>query len=348
MEGNKISMRDKRGYGLDVEFDGNTYLLLDQPYLDGGCDRAPCYTVNALRVGDTLDENNEVEEYTLTWKINPDYDPAMQEEEDACDWEHPATVEPAGDKFYYNPQERQQRRTAWAIEDAFRALDLQFDTSIKVKEKEFGETCLSISVHGAQKNEFYDLPDHCCTVSDVASQMYDKYWEYDINEERYQYPSGEYGIPDEPYLTDDLRYIRKTYGRISEACEAAKRVEKGENPEKVYPEYRQAWAKEDRRACRQECWNLMYRMSKLYDHSFEETMAVINQNYAKLSHGRLRMKQSDPAAIRDDLLHDFRKLAEGYQSLYGVSDKDMQNAMKEVSKKLPDFAGKKPREDGGR
>ncbi|MGN8836496.1 hypothetical protein ACTNCI_05905 [Mitsuokella jalaludinii] len=245
-------------------------------------------------------------------------------------------------------QRAEMEKTAEAIRKAFRALDLAIDARLEVKETEYGAPHLSVQFYTSEKGESYDLPQSCRTIEDVRWAMDDKCSSYDIDEERRQYPQGEYGVPDEPYLTDELRHIRKTYERILDACEAADRVEKGEDPEKVYTECLKEWAEADRRDCQKECWDFMYRMSNLHNQSFEETMAILNQNYAKLRHGRQEMKERDPSNIRDDLLRDFRKLAEGYQSLYGVPDKDMQKAMKEVSKKLPNFAGKKPREDGGR
>lgn len=245
-------------------------------------------------------------------------------------------------------QRAEMEKTAEAIGKAFRALDLAIDARLEVKETEYGAPYLSVQFYTSEKDESYDLPQSCRTVEDVRWAIDDKCSSYDIDEERRQYPQGEYGVPDEPYLTDELRYIQKTYERILDACEAADRVEKGEEPEKAYKECLEKWAKDDRRDCQKECWDFMYRMSNLHNQSFEETMAILNQNYAKLRHGRQEVKELDPSTIRDDLLRDFRKLADGYQSLYGVSDKDMQKAMKEVRKALPDALGEKPQEQGGR
>ena len=118
-------------YGGEVEFNGDTYLLTQEPYINGGgynggvhYDSPVHYAACAVRLGDKIDENNEAPIYDMTWKLNPDYDPAQQEEADACDWEHPATVEFIG-KTYIEPHETKEKQDGMeAVEDAIQdALD---------------------------------------------------------------------------------------------------------------------------------------------------------------------------------------------------------------------------------
>lgn len=108
-------------YGGEVEFNGDTYLLTQEPYINGGgynggvhYDSPVHYAACAVRLGDKIDENNEAPIYDMTWKLNPDYDPAQQEEADACDWEHPATVEFIG-KTYIEPHETKEKQDVFPV-----------------------------------------------------------------------------------------------------------------------------------------------------------------------------------------------------------------------------------------
>lgn len=90
-----------RDYGT-IEFEGKTYTLTQEPYINGTYDEEPFYLANAID-----DEENE---YEVEWEINdstrdayeeikrqrengetPNYS-LVQDESDACDWDNPVEV----------------------------------------------------------------------------------------------------------------------------------------------------------------------------------------------------------------------------------------------------------------
>ena len=75
-----------------VSYGGRTYGLTQQAYYYGRCETAPGFgfddAYSALAV--EIETGRSARVY---WRTREDYDPEVQEEEDACDWDHPDHVE---------------------------------------------------------------------------------------------------------------------------------------------------------------------------------------------------------------------------------------------------------------
>ena len=99
-------------YGA-VEYEGKTYVLLQQSYMDGrqnpdwcssegGCSRwiDAHYEARAVCLDDIPDELNAVPAYLIRWEILPEtweyWGHGGEAEGDACDWEHPESVREYG------------------------------------------------------------------------------------------------------------------------------------------------------------------------------------------------------------------------------------------------------------
>lgn len=338
-------------YGGEVEFNGDTYLLTQEPYINGGSynggvhyDSPVHYAACAVRLGDEIDENNEAPIYDMTWKLNPDYDPAQQEEADACDWEHPATVEFIG-KTYIEPHETKEKQDGMeAVEDAIQdALDaLEVPAAICIEGRDSDEPYFSFKINGIQKDEVHELPSELDTLPAVSHEMELMAIDYDVNEERESWVPGENGAPVEPYLTDEFRYIQKVYQQISDACKAAERIQQGEKASDVYHEYQEAWNKEDWRACKRECGTFLYRMGNLYSQiSEKDTMGLMNLAYAERQNGRSDMKPRDVETMKVDLMQGIQSLAQAYQHAYDIPQKDIEKALKRACKELPNLQQEK-------
>ena len=83
-----VSELKNNGY---FERDGETYILLEQAYIDGPWDDA-AYFATAVKIGDEIIDG-EVKTYKVEWEItNPDWKEA-EDESYNCDWGNPVTVE---------------------------------------------------------------------------------------------------------------------------------------------------------------------------------------------------------------------------------------------------------------
>lgn len=376
----------------------------------------------------------------MTWKLNPDYDPAQQEEADACDWEHPATVEFIG-KTYIEPHETKEKQDVFpvpgkenraiivwveeghdgqphwydfteeearkvdfdkafphgyvdyfididkdgiissdtlspdkvgthfqeaypnfkckdnlyeeqknlaksmeavedAIQDALNALEVPADICIKGRDSD--EPYFYFIVNGVQKDESYELSSEMDTFSAVVHEMEDAYNSYDINMERRLWLPGENGAPLEPRLTEELRFIKKTYHQIADACKAAERIQQGEKANDVYREYWESWAKENWSACKKECHHFLDFTGHLYGQlSEEDRVGLMNLAYAERQNGRSDMKPRDVETMKMDLMQGIQSLAQAYQHAYDIPQKDIEKALKRACKELPNLQQEK-------
>lgn len=78
--------------GIEVEYEGKKYALTQEAYITGTPGNE-YYTAEAICMGDGVDEYGEILTYTVKWDILEDYNPENEEEEYACDWESPKSVE---------------------------------------------------------------------------------------------------------------------------------------------------------------------------------------------------------------------------------------------------------------
>lgn len=187
-----------------------------------------------------------------------------------------------------------------AVQDSFRALCV--DANIRIEGRESGEPHFVICTKGIQEDTLYELPGSLDTLSGVASGMEKAYRGYDVNEERKKYKPGRNGLPEEPYLGDELRYIKKVCHRIADACKAAERIGAGEEEDKVYQEYHDAWLKEDVKAS---------------------------------------CKPRNVETMKEYLIWGIQNLAKDYQNTFDIPQKDIEKALKRACKELPNLMQEK-------
>ena len=183
--------------------------------------------------------------------------------------------------------EERMEKTARVIQNAFDVLGLR-EAGIRVEKDEYGTPHLNVAIGTyIWPHESYNLPPACQTIADVAQEMRDKFWSYDIEEERRKWLDNERReqedtyIPDDPAFTEEFCYLERVYDRIAGACEAALRVQEGEDVHEVYGDYRDTWEDEDQQCLHQECADFLFRMDKLYHQPFKETMKHMKQVYRK-------------------------------------------------------------------
>ncbi len=82
---------EKENNGM-VEKDGRNYILTQVAYREDGH-----YEAMAVCKQDIPDEEGWVPGYRVTWEIREDYNPELQEEEDACNWDEAESVEEEGE-----------------------------------------------------------------------------------------------------------------------------------------------------------------------------------------------------------------------------------------------------------
>ncbi len=86
-----------------LEYEGKTFVLLQQAYIEGSADypNDNYYTATAVCIGDEADEDGQYDVYDIRWDIRSEFLEAMKkgdadDEGDACDWENPSNVERNG------------------------------------------------------------------------------------------------------------------------------------------------------------------------------------------------------------------------------------------------------------
>ena len=78
--------------GGRVEFHGRAYGLLQDAYYYGWCETAPGFGFDDAYIASAI-EVETGRSARVYWRVRDDYDPEMQDESDACDWDHPDHVE---------------------------------------------------------------------------------------------------------------------------------------------------------------------------------------------------------------------------------------------------------------
>lgn len=73
------------------EQNGQTYVLLQQAYIDGPWDDA-AYFATAVKIGDEITDGT-TPVYKVEWEITNPYWQEAEDESYNCDWENPITVE---------------------------------------------------------------------------------------------------------------------------------------------------------------------------------------------------------------------------------------------------------------
>lgn len=189
---------------------------------------------------------------------------------------------------------------AEAVQDSFRALCV--DANIRIEGRESGEPHFVICTKGIQEDTLYELPGSLDTLSGVARGMEKVYRSYDVDEERKKYKPGRNGLPEGPYLENELRYIKKVCHRIADACKAAERIGAGEEEDKVYQEYHDAWLKED----------------------------------VKVS-----CKPRNVETMKEYLIRGIQDLAKDYQNTFDIPQKDIEKALRRACKEIPSLTQEK-------
>lgn len=79
----------KKRFGT-VNFEGIEFVLTQNAYFWSACDNK--YSASAIRE-DEIDEDGEpINKYIVFWDILDEYNSSLQDEGDACDWEHPVEI----------------------------------------------------------------------------------------------------------------------------------------------------------------------------------------------------------------------------------------------------------------
>ena len=91
------------------------------------------------------------------------------------------------------------------------------DVSVMEGEKPY----LELRLLDVEKDETLELSPNSITLPQACKEIEAYADSYDAEEEREVYTPGENGTPEEPELSEQLRYAEKMYGRISLACNAA-------------------------------------------------------------------------------------------------------------------------------
>lgn len=73
-----------------TEFCGDTYLLIQEPFMDNNRFGEAAYFARAIKVGDKFDDDDQVKCYMVEWKI---VDPETDDGAQACDWDEAEDVE---------------------------------------------------------------------------------------------------------------------------------------------------------------------------------------------------------------------------------------------------------------
>ncbi len=73
-----------------TEFCGDTYLLIEEPFMDNNRFGEAAYFARAIKVGDKFDDGDRVKCYKVEWKI---VDPETDDGAQACDWDEAENVE---------------------------------------------------------------------------------------------------------------------------------------------------------------------------------------------------------------------------------------------------------------
>lgn len=82
-------MKNENGY---FELDGKEYILTQQAYLDGTNDH-PYYQAMAICTADKADEDGYQPAYKVIWNLLKNYDPEITEEDIACNWDEPDSLQ---------------------------------------------------------------------------------------------------------------------------------------------------------------------------------------------------------------------------------------------------------------
>ena len=87
-ENKTVEQLKNNGY---FEQNGQTYVLLQQAYIDGPWDDA-AYFATAVKIGDEITDGT-TPVYKVEWEITNPYWKEAEDESYNCDWENPLTVE---------------------------------------------------------------------------------------------------------------------------------------------------------------------------------------------------------------------------------------------------------------
>lgn len=81
---------------ITISYEGRNYTLIGDAILTNHQFRA-VYEAKAVETNSTPDAEGWQTAYTVRWEISEDYNPEYQEEDSACDWDSPDTVEESGE-----------------------------------------------------------------------------------------------------------------------------------------------------------------------------------------------------------------------------------------------------------
>lgn len=176
-------------------------------------------------------------------------------------------------------QERMEA-TQEAVRKAFKVLNLPADICIA---RDDGKTKPYFQID-SYKGSIWDdspiisrLPVGCQSLEDVASETNRHFRDYNLgNAIRNFTPYVEEIARDPQHFAEDCLYRHDLYCHIADACQAAERIQKGENPEEVYHAYKEQWKEDARKAAQFDCGEHLQRMNRLYGQSYHATREVIN------------------------------------------------------------------------
>lgn len=111
------------------------------------------------------------------------------------------------------------KKTAEQLNHVLNGLSDYLMAEVSVVEGE--KPYLNLRLLDVEKDEELELSPESVTLPQACREIEAYADSYDAEEEREVYTPGENGTPEEPELSEQLRYAEKMYGRISLACNAA-------------------------------------------------------------------------------------------------------------------------------